>query len=525
MLRETSPSEPEAPGYDPAKRWWTLAVLCLSLVLVVVGNTVLNVALPTLARELGASASELQWIVDSYALVFAGLLLLCGALGDRFGRKGALNAGLWIFGASALLSAFADSAAQLIALRAVMGLGAALIMPATLSILTNVFPAHERARAIAIWAGLAGAGAVIGPLASGFLLEHYWWGSVFLVNLPVVAAALLGGRVLVPSSKDPAQSPLDPVGAVLSTAGLAALLFGIIEAPHHGWGAPTTLAWGAAGLAVLGAFAAWELRARHPMLDLRWFRHRTLSTSCLAISLVFFAMFGLFFVLTQYLQLVLGYGTLEAGARLLPMSFVLMIFAPASARFVEWWGARRVIGAGLAIVATGLIILSRVGPDASYLHVVGSLMVMAVGMGISMAPATTGVMASLPLGKAGVGSAINDTTRELGGALGVAVFGSILASSYSDGVADSSAALAEPAASVVRNGLAEALGVASQLPGGGAGLLAAARDAYAGAMSSTLVVGAVLCAVGAVLVTRYYGGESSGETRAPAPGVDREAAA
>src|SRR5438045_3489988 len=242
-------------GYDDSRRWWTLVVLCLSLVIVVVGNTVLNVALPTLVRELHASNSALQWVVDAYGLVFAGLLLTAGAIGDRFGRKGALTAGLVILGGASTLAAFSGSSGQLIALRAVMGIGAALIMPATLSILTNVFPPHERAKAIAIWAGLAGAGAAVGPVASGFLLEHFWWGSVFLVNVPLVLAALIGGRFLIPNSKDPHAEQLDPIGAVLSMVGLGGLLYGIIEGPTQGWTAPATLAPLLGGIAVLIAFS------------------------------------------------------------------------------------------------------------------------------------------------------------------------------------------------------------------------------------------------------------------------------
>ncbi|HLF41156.1 MAG TPA: MFS transporter, partial [Acidimicrobiia bacterium] len=492
-------------GYDFRRRWWTLGVLCLSLVIVVVGNTVLNVALPTLVRELDASSSDLQWIVDAYALVFAGLLLTAGALGDRFGRKGALTAGLVVFGGASVAAAFADSAAGLIVLRAVMGIGAALIMPATLSILTNVFPPGERGRAIAVWAGLAGAGAAIGPVASGFLLEHFWWGSVFLVNVPVIVLALVGGRLLVPTSRDPGQPPLDPVGAVLSIAGLGSLLYGIIEAPNHGWTDGLTLGWLGAGTAVLLAFAAWELRRPEPMLDLRFFRNPQFSAASAAITLVFFALFGSFFLLTQYLQLVLGYGTLEAGVRTLPMAFTMMVAAPASARMVERFGPRRVVSTGLAVVAAGLLVLSTARVDSPYALIVVSLVVLATGMGMSMAPSTTGIMASLPLGKAGVGSAVNDTTRELGGALGIAVLGSLLASRYAGGLPDSVAALPEPALAAVRNSLGAALKVAAGLPGpAGGDLAAAARQAFVDAMSVALSVGAVVVLVAAVLVRRYY---------------------
>lgn len=511
-------------GYDFTKRWRTLAVLCLSLVIVVVGNTVLNIALPTLVRELSASASELQWIVDSYALVFAGLLLTAGALGDRFGRKGALTAGLVIFGAASGASALATSAGQLIALRAVMGVGAALIMPATLSILTNVFPPEERARAIAVWAGLAGAGAALGPIASGFLLDHFWWGSVFLVNLPVIGLALAGGRWLVPRSKDPAQPPLDPAGALLSMAGLGALLYGIIEGPNYGWGDPVTLAWLGAGAVILAGFALWEGRSRHPMLDLRFFANRTFSSAAAAITLVFFAMFGTFFLLTQYLQMVLGYGTLEAGVRVLPMALTMMVAAPLSARLVERFGARRVVSTGLTVVAAGLLLLASAGVDTPYWRIAASLVVLASGMGMSMAPSTAGIMSSVPMGKAGVGSAVNDTTRELGGALGVAVLGSLLASRYTAGLGETVASLPGQAVAAAESSLGGALGVASQL-GGPAGLelAAAAREAFVAAMSLSLSVGAAVVLMAAWLVNRHYPGRVPAATSVPA-GEGREAA-
>jgi EmrB/QacA subfamily drug resistance transporter len=493
-------------NYDPQKRWWTLSVLCLSLVIVVVGNTVLNVALPTLVRQLHATSSQLQWIVDAYALVFAGLLLTAGALGDRFGRKGALTIGLVIFGtSSALCGLVATSATQLIALRAVMGIGAALIMPATLSILTTVFPPQERARAIAIWAGLAGAGAAIGPIASGFLLQHFWWGSVFLVNLPVVVLALVGGRILVPTSKDPRQPPLDPVGALLSIAGLTALLYGIIEGPNHGWASATTITFLGAGIAILAVFAGWELRSSHPMLDLRFFRNPQFTSACATIAMVFFAMFGTFFLLTQYLQMVLGYTALQAGTRTLPMALTMMISAPMSARLVERFGSRKVVSSGLLIVASGLVLLSQSGADTPYWHLALSLVVMAAGMGLSMAPSTTGIMASLPLGKAGVGSAVNDTTRELGGALGVAVLGSLLASHYRSALPDSLAGVPGPALAVARNSLGAALEVAARLGGpGGAALAAAAKSSFVAAFSSSLVVAAGVVSGAAVLVRRFY---------------------
>ena len=313
-----------------ANRWKTLAVLCASLVIVIVGNTVLNVALPTLqqpesAGGLGATNTAIQWIVDAYGLVFAGLLFTAAALGDRFGRKGALQAGLLIFGAGSALGALADSSAMLIAARAIMGVGAAFVMPSTLSILSNVFPARERAKAIAIWAGISGSGAAVGPVASGFLLEHFWWGSVFLINLPIIAAAIVAGYLLVPKSKDSTESPLDPVGALLSIVGLGALVYAIIEGPHHGWISGESALWFGAAAVFLIGFGFWEWNNRHPMLDLRLFQNPRFAVSSGGITLVFFAMFGSFFMLAQYLQGVVGYTPLGAAVRLLPFSAVMMV--------------------------------------------------------------------------------------------------------------------------------------------------------------------------------------------------------
>ncbi|MBA3630140.1 MAG: DHA2 family efflux MFS transporter permease subunit [Actinobacteria bacterium] len=485
------------------RRWWTLSVLCLSLVMIIVGNTVLNVALPTLVRELQATSTDLQWMVDAYALVFAGLLLTCGALGDRFGRKGALVVGLVIFGVASALSTLANSPAHLIFARAVMGAGAALVMPATLSILTNVFPPRERGRAIAIWAGLSGAGAAIGPVAGGWLLEHFWWGSVFLLNVPIVIVALLSGRWLVPTSRDPSEAPLDPVGATLSIIGLGVLLYGIIEAPTHGWSSGTTIGAFIAASAVLFAFALGELRTKHPMLDLRYFQDRRFSTASGAITLIFFAMFGTFFLLTQYLQTVQGHSPFEAGLLTLPMALTLMLIAPQSARVVERFGVKRVVAIGLAVVALGLIILSTIGVDSGYGVLALSLVILATGMSLSMPPATTAIMASLPLGKAGVGSAVNDTTRELGGALGVAVLGSILASQFTASLSGAVQSLPAPLAGAATGSLGGALQVAGRVGGApGAELAAAAKVAFVDAMGVALLVGASIALLASIIVAR-----------------------
>ena len=306
-------------AYD--RRWWTLAVLAMSLLVISLDNTILNVALPTIERELDASAGALQWIVDSYTLVFAGLLLTMGSLGDRFGRRLSLVIGLAVFGAASLLSALATSADMLIASRALMGIGGALIMPSTLSILTNVFPAEERPKAIGIWAAVAGLGIAIGPVAGGWLIEHFSWGSVFLVNLPIVAVALAAAPALVPESRDPKASRLDPVGAMLSTAGLGVLTWAIIEAGgERGWTDGVVLGGFGVALAALVAFVAWELRSSAPMLDVRLFAVRRFSGASVSIALVFFALFGAIFFLTMYLQEVLDYGALEAGLRVTPIA-------------------------------------------------------------------------------------------------------------------------------------------------------------------------------------------------------------
>jgi EmrB/QacA subfamily drug resistance transporter len=477
------------------RRWWILTVLCLSLVMIILGNTVLNVAIPTLVRELHATSTQLQWIVDAYGLVFAGLLLTCGALGDRFGRKGALQAGLAIFGIASLVSTLATEPIHLIITRAVMGLAAALVMPATLSILTNVFPPQERARAIAIWAGLAGAGAAIGPIAGGWLLQHFYWGSVFFLNLPVVVLALGVGAAIVPTSKDPAQAPLDFRGAVLSIAGLASLLYAIIEAPNHGWTGASTLVWAAVAVVILGGFVAWEHRSTHPMLDTRLFADPRFTTSTVAIGLVFLAMFGTFVLMTQYLQLVHGYTALQAGFRTLPSAFMMMVVAPSSARFVERFGARAVVSIGLFLVATGLLLMSTLGVDSPYWHFLVALLIMSMGMGSTMPPCTALIMSSLPLGKAGVGSAVNDTTRELGGALGVAILGSVLASVYSSHLGTALPNLPRSVIGVASASLGSALQVT-----GVPGLAAAAKQAFVDGLGVATIIAAVIAALGGLLV-------------------------
>jgi len=517
-------------GIDPhvyANRWKTLIVLCTSLLIVIVGNTVLNVALPTLQRPaeaggLGASNTQVQWVVDAYGLIFAGLLFTAAALGDRFGRKGALQAGLVVFAAGSTLGALADSPGMLIAARAVMGIGAAFVMPSTLSILTNVFPTRERARAIALWAGISGSGAALGPIASGVLLKYFWWGSVFLINLPIIAVALAAGWVFVPKSKDSTASPLDPVGALLSIVGLSALVYAIIEGPHHGWLSTASIVWFSVAAVVLVAFCIWELRTQHPMLDLRLFRNPRFAVSSGGITLVFFAMFGTFFMLAQYLQSVLGYTPLGAAVRLLPMSFVMMAVAPQTPKMVARFGADRVGAFGLTLVGVGLLGVSFFESDTSYWQLVITMCVLACGMASTMTPMTTQLMTAVPRDRAGMGSATNDTTRELGGALGVAVLGSLLAGQYSSAVAPAVSALPGEAREAAEASIGAVIGLneAGLLPDR---VVELAKDAFVDGLTLAAIVGAAVVLLSAIAVKRYLPAdrdsvEVTGEAPVPVAG-------
>jgi EmrB/QacA subfamily drug resistance transporter len=494
------------------RRWWILFVLCFSLLIIVLDNTVLNVAIPTIVGDLHTTNSELQWIVDAYTLVFAGLLLTCGSLGDRFGRKGALQLGLVVFGVGSVASAFASSSTQLIATRSFMGIGGALIMPATLSIVTNVFPAEERGRAIGFWAGTAGLASVLGPVAGGFLLQHFYWGSIFLINVPIVLVGLLAGFFLIPRSKDPTATKLDPVGALLSIVGLFVLLYGIIEAPVDGWGDPTIVACFVAGVVLLVIFFLWERHSTHPMLDVTFFKNPRFTAASNGIMLVFFSMFGAVFLITQYFQFVLGYSPLETGVRFLPWATAVMILSPISARVVERVGTKVIVGAGLACVGAALILLAGVDATSSYWpDIIVRMLLLALGLSMTMAPATESIMGSLPRARAGVGSAVNDTTRQVGGALGVAVVGSVLASKYSAQVSEFLRGKNVPTgvAQAYEQSLGAALSAGKTVPG----LAHAATSGFIDGMQSGFVVAATTSLLGAVIAFVFL------PARAPRDGV------
>jgi EmrB/QacA subfamily drug resistance transporter len=390
-----------------------------------------------LNRELGATTSELQWIVDAYTLVFAGLLLAAGSLGDRLGRKGALQIGLIVFGLFSGIGAFSDTPGQLIAFRGLMGIGAALIFPATLAILVNVFTnPSERAKAIAIWSATSGLSVALGPVSGGWLLEHFWWGSVLFVNIPIVAVSAVLVGLFVPTSRDPHVLRFDPPGMVLSIAGVTALVWAIIEGPHHGWLSAASLAGFGSGIVLLATFILWERRSDHPMLDVGVFTRPRFSAGSAAITISFFGLFGFIFLVTQYFQFVRGYSPLSAGVHTVPFAVFTAIAAPNSARLVNRFGTKLVVTGGMVSMAIGLGIAGSLPADIPYGIIVISMGFMSTGLGLVMAPATEAIMGSLPPEKAGVGSAVNDTTREFGGTLGVAILGSLFSSAYGSKLVD-----------------------------------------------------------------------------------------
>ncbi|HWT23843.1 MAG TPA: MFS transporter [Solirubrobacteraceae bacterium] len=484
-----------------ARRWKTLAVLSLALLIIGLDNTILNVALPSLQEEFDASSSTLQWIVDSYLLVFAGLLLTMGTLGDRFGRKLALQAGLALFGGASLAVLFVDSADGLIAVRAVMGVGGALIMPATLSVLTNVFPREERAKAIGIWAGMASIGIGLGPFFGGLLLEYFDWTSVFLVNVPVAAIALAAGALLVPESRDPEPGAFDVPGAVLSVGSLVSLVYAVIEAPERGWTDPRILAcFGVAALLAV-CFVRWELHTKEPMLNLSFFRNPRFSIASAGISIAFFSLFGAIFALTQFLQDAHGYSALEAGAAMTPMAAGLVAGSVSSIKLSARLGTAKVVTAGLLGLAACLAASVFWSADMPYLPLGLWFFGVAVALGWVTGPATDSVMGAVPEEKSGVASAMNDVTRQVAGALGTAVIGSMITSLYAARVGDSVAGLPEEARVAAEDSIGHANAIAAQLPGEeGTRIADAAADAFTEAMGLGFAVAAAAALLAAVAV-------------------------
>ena len=496
------------------RRWAILGVLVISLLVVVLDNTVLNVALRAIADPvggLGANQSQLEWAINSYTLVFAGLLFTWGVLGDRAGRRRILLLGMVLFGAASLLSAYADTPTQLIWARALMGIGGAAVMPSTLSIISNVFDPRERGKAIGAWAGAVGLAVAIGPVLGGFLLEHFWWGSVFLINVPIVAIGVVLILVMVPESRDPKPGRIDVVGVALSIAGLVALVYGIIDGGEHGFDRPQ--AWGSivGGVLVLGAFVAFELRSDHPSLDVRLFRNPRFSAAVGSVGLVFFAAMGTMFFLAFYLQLVRGYSPLQAGLMMTPFAAAQLIFAPRSAAMVKRYGPKIVCAVGMALVTVTLAAYLWVGADTPLWVLLALAFVQGAGMANVMPPATESVMSSLPREKAGVGSAVSNTVRQIGGALGVAVLGSVLA-----GVSGAVAGLPATARDIASESITGAYGVAAQAGPAGAAITDAANDAFISAMHWAAGGSAVVALLGVAVVLAWLPRQSAAHTP-PAP--------
>jgi EmrB/QacA subfamily drug resistance transporter len=413
-------------------RWIALAFMGVSLLIISLDNTVLNLALPSIANDLGSSASQLQWIVDAYVLSIAGLLLTMGYMGDRLGRKPTLMAGLAFFGLFSLGAALSNSTGMLIAMRALMGIGAAIIMPATLSILTATFrEPKERAQAIALWAAVFALGMGIGPLVGGWLLDNFHWSSVFYINIPVVLIGLIGGYIYIENSKTDHSRKLDLPGALLSIAGFFALVYAIIQAGMEGWAAPHVLYAFGAAVVLLGSFIILELKSKNAMLPLHFFKNMSFTGANVALTLVSFGLMGAFFFLGQFLQSVQGYTPFEAGVRLLPMAAVSFISAALSAQVANRIGTKITVGLGIMIAAVGFLYFYWVAAvDVSYANILIAMCMTSLGIGMTMSPATNSVMGSVPVGQSGIGSALNNTTRQIGAALGVAILGTIMNATY-----------------------------------------------------------------------------------------------
>ena len=503
------------------RRWAILGVLVISLIAIVLDNTVLNVALKTIAEPkagLGASQSQLEWGINSYTLVFAGLLFTFGVVGDRIGRKRMLMIGMAAFGIFSLLTAYSRNPDQLIFARAAMGLGAAAVMPQTLSIISNVFDPRERARAIGIWATAVGIGVAIGPIVGGLLLAHFWWGSVFLINVPLTAVGVVAILILVPESRNPSPGRIDYLGVLLSIVGLVLVVYGIIQGGEKGtWIHWDVLGATVTGLAVLAVFAWWETRLSHPSLDVKLFRDPRLSSAVSALGLVFFGMMGALFFLSFYLQSVRGYSPLSAGLLTLPFAAGQMLMAPRSAKLVRRFGTKAVAASGLLTVTIALAGYQLLGVSTP-IWVLGVIFfVQGAGMGSVMPPATEAVMSVVPRERAGSGSALTNTARQVFGALGVAVLGSILAQVYRDQLNPHLTALPAAARDAATGSITATQTVASQLGSAGARLDSLANGAFVHAMHVTTVISAVITLVGALVVLVWMPGRAAA---APAPAGD-----
>ncbi|MDF5755653.1 MFS transporter [Spongiactinospora sp. TRM90649] len=486
-------------------------MLVFSLLAVVLDNTILNVALKTIAdpvEGLGATQSQLEWAINSYTLVFAGLLFTFGVVGDRTGRRRMLIIGMLLFGLASLASAYAQDPMQLIVARAFMGVGGAAIMPATLAIISVVFPPHERGRAIGVWAGGVGLAVAIGPITGGLLIEHFWWGSVFLVNVPVVLVGIVLISLVVPESRDPKPTRLDPVGVVLSIIGLVALTYGIIRGGELATiASPQVLVPGLLGVAVLAAFIWYERRIDHPAFDVTYFRNPRFSSAIGMVGIAFFAMMGTMFFLIFYLQTVLGFTPLQSGALMIPFAAAQLIFAPLSQRMVTRFGGKASAGVSMVVVALMLASYALMDANTPILLIEVVFFVQGAAMANIMPPATTAIMESLPRDKAGVGSAMSNTVRQVAGALGVAILGSLLSATYRDGIAPALGILPEAARHDAGESLPATMAVAHGLGERGLALIEPAKAAFVDGMHVTALAAAAIALIGALGVLRWLPGK------------------
>ncbi|MEE1939909.1 MFS transporter [Streptomyces sp. TRM 70361] len=506
------------------RRWAILAVLMLSLLIVVLDNSILNVAMRTIATPapvgLGATQSQLEWAINSYTLVFAGLLFTSGLLGDRWGRRKVMMFGLAVFGAASALAGMADSPGELIAFRALMGFGAAFVMPATLAILMNVFDRDEQPKAIGVWAAGVGLAIAIGPITGGLLLEHFWWGSVFMVNVPIVVLALAAMALLVPESRDPAPGRMDPLGVLLSVVGLVLLVYGIITGGRLAdFTDPEVLLTVGAGLAVLAGFVLHERRSAHPALDVRWFRNPAFSAAVTALALVFFALMGVTFFMVFYLQSVRGFTPLQTGLLLIPLAAAQLFFAPRARLVVARFGARATCAGGLLTIAATMTAFLLLDGDTPIWVLELVFFFQGAGMAHIAPPVTVTVMQALPRQKAGSGSAVNNIFRQVGGALGVAVLGSLLSASYRgriDGELAAVPGLSRDARHAAGESIESTLALADGLGPAGRALAARADEAFVHAMHVTAVTGAAVVLLGVVVAVLFLPGRQPEERQARA---------
>ena len=504
-----------------------LVTLCLAALIINLDTTIVNVALPSLVRQIGATTTDLQWVVDAYNLVFAALILAAGSLSDRLGRKGMLLAGLGVFGASSLAGSFASSSGGLIAARAVMGLGAAMMFPATLSLLTNVFTARrERAMAIGLWGASAGVGIALGPIAGGWLLERFWWGAIFVAMVPVAAVVAVLVAWRVPTSRDPGTPPVDWLGFALSTAGMGFIVYGVIQAPVWGWTAPATIGALAVGAATWRLWSSLSLRTTTPMIDISLFRNPRFTAASGSVAIAFFALLGFIFLMTQYFQVVRGYSALATGVRLLPVAVSVGVASVVGTRLAVRIGNKVIVGGGMGLFSAALAWISTASQDTPYSIIAVQMVLLGVGMGFTQAPATEAIMGAVPEYKAGIASAVNGSTRLFGGTLGVAVIGSVAASLYTSRLtALLPPGLPDRVVTAAKGSVGGAAAAAEQvsragLTGPAQRLVDAANAAFMHSLTGACLVAAAVAASGALLVAIWLPARPRPmqEPAQPAPG-------